>query len=29
MIRLTPPNSHPMGVLRGAVSMLANSDPGR
>ena len=27
MIRLTPPNSHPMGVLRGAVSMLANFDP--
>lgn len=27
MIRLTPPNSHPMAVLRGAVSMLANFDP--
>ncbi len=27
MLRLTPPNSHPMAVLRTAVSMLANFDP--
>jgi citrate synthase len=27
MLRLTPPNSHPMAVLRSAVSMLANFDP--
>ena len=27
MLRLTPPNSHQMSVLRGAVSMLANFDP--
>jgi citrate synthase len=27
MLRLTPPNSHPMGVLRTAVSMLASFDP--
>ena len=27
MIKLTPPNSHPMAVLRTAVSMLANFDP--
>ena len=27
MIKLTPPNSHPMSVLRTAVSMLANFDP--
>jgi citrate synthase len=26
-LRLTPPNSHPMAVLRTAVSMLANFDP--
>ena len=27
MLRLTPPNSHPMAVLRTAVSMLASFDP--
>jgi citrate synthase len=27
MLKLTPPNSHPMAVLRTAVSMLANFDP--
>ena len=27
MLKLTPPNSHPMAVLRSAVSMLANFDP--
>jgi citrate synthase len=27
MLRLTPPNSHPMAVLRTAVSLLANFDP--
>ena len=27
MLRLTPPNSHPMSVLRTAVSMLGNFDP--
>jgi citrate synthase len=27
MLKLTPPNSHPMGVLRTAVSMLAHFDP--
>jgi citrate synthase len=27
MLRLTPPNSHPMSVLRTAVSMLASFDP--
>jgi citrate synthase len=27
MLRLTPPNSHPMAVLRSAVSLLANFDP--
>jgi len=27
MLRLTPPHSHPMSVLRGAVSMLGNFDP--
>jgi citrate synthase len=27
MLRLTPPHSHPMAVLRTAVSMLANFDP--
>ena len=27
MLKLTPPSSHPMAVLRTAVSMLANFDP--
>jgi citrate synthase len=27
MLKLTPPNSHPMAVLRTAISMLANFDP--
>lgn len=27
MLKLAPPNSHPMAVLRTAVSMLANFDP--
>ncbi len=27
MIRLTPPNAHPMAVLRSAVSMLSTFDP--
>ena len=27
MLKLTPPNSHPMAVLRTAVSMLASFDP--
>ena len=27
MLRLTPPNSHPMAVLRTAVSMLSSFDP--
>jgi len=27
MLKLTPPHSHPMAVLRTAVSMLANFDP--
>lgn len=27
MLQLTPPNSHPMAVLRSAVSMLSNFDP--
>jgi citrate synthase len=27
MLKLTPPSSHPMAVLRSAVSMLANFDP--